>query len=103
MRNNISEKINYQLENLAGFVIYERGLKYFERGMVSNLTIEEIENSPEHILVSGEVRGDDIYVGNFIFDLKNKIFLEAECDCPFNHFCKHTVALALEFSKIIEK
>ena len=78
-------------------MIYARGVDYFNNKKISNLSLDKVEDSDRHVLVSGEVSGKDIYVGNFIFDLKKNIFLDHRCDCPYNDFCKHTVTLALEF------
>lgn len=78
-------------------MIYARGVDYFNNKKISNLSLDKIEDYDQHVLVSGEVSGEDIYVGNFLFDLKKHTFLDSQCDCPYQEFCKHTVALALEF------
>lgn len=97
MKNkNNKNLIKKVLQNLSGDLIYQRGFDYFQNKTITNLTIEIIENT-EAILVSGEVQGEDIYVCNFSFDLKTNNILEVNCDCPYNHFCKHSVALILKF------
>ena len=101
-KNN--NKIEKQLRKKAGEKVYARGVGYFNNKKIFNLTVEKFEDQNNYLSISGEVYGDDIYVGNFIFDLKKNIILDNCCDCPYVGFCKHTVALALEFNdRILNK
>ncbi|MFP3947036.1 MAG: SWIM zinc finger domain-containing protein [Archaeoglobaceae archaeon] len=73
------------LKRTYGRVIFERGLKYFEEGNVTQLVKFKDK-------LVGEVLGTDEYRTEV--DLNN---LECRCSCPYSINCKHGVAAALQY------
>ncbi|MDH5684716.1 MAG: SWIM zinc finger family protein [candidate division WOR-3 bacterium] len=78
------------IKSIAGEVIYERGVGYYEDGMVKNIL--ELGN-----VIKAEVEGSqsDRYKVKIIFSQDG---IRCSCTCPYEGTCKHIVAtlLALE-------
>ncbi len=73
-------------EKQAASDILERGVKYFRNGHVSDL--EEEENG----VWSAEVEGSDNYIVEVTLKDNDEI-KSYRCDCPYQGFCKHVVAV----------
>ena len=78
-----------EIRKFAGDIIFSRGEKYYEDGLV-----QEFEYDPETKKISAEIEGN---FGTYRIELWNKNGrLEADCDCPYDGYpCKHIVAVLL--------
>lgn len=77
----------------ASDLIYQRGVRYYNLGKVSELRYNPDENS-----VSANIVGTDIYETTLYFN-EEGIAKSYTCTCPYEFFCKHTVALMLEIEE----
>ncbi|MGZ0710858.1 DEAD/DEAH box helicase (plasmid) [Coraliomargarita sp. W4R53] len=81
---------------------YDRGIAYFDRGAVRNLTWDARRS-----LLIGEVDGsaDFAYRCRIHLDAarKSSPILSARCTCPMQRDCKHTVATLLASNKAHER
>lgn len=71
--------------------ILDRGIEYYEDGLVSNLTIEEDT-------IYAEVEGSDTY--QISIGLIGDEILEMNCDCPYarkGYNCKHMAAVLFKY------
>jgi len=75
---------NFEIQTASD--ILDRGEKYFRNGNVTAL--EEEENG----VWSAEVEGSDLYLVEIILK-KNDEIKSYSCDCPYDGFCKHLVAV----------
>ncbi len=78
---------------------YTRGLRYFQQGHVSSLSMED--DGANTVILRSTVRGSDgkiykqeIYIESFDDDYTD---IEGECSCPVGFNCKHVVAACLLF------
>lgn len=78
-----------KIKNLAGEVIYARGLDYFQSGAVAKIWMEDNK-------LFAEVFGSS---GNYKVEIENQGGkFNWKCNCPYDgHICKHVVAASLEF------
>lgn len=102
MNKNIKNRIKLksQLKNLVGNIVYQRGERYFKDGMVYDIKIKSIKNSSSEIEIAGAVSGTQDYEVSLNFNFRNQVFSDTDCNCPYEYFCKHIVALGLEFTKL---
>jgi len=86
------------LKELVGSVIYGRGLDYYNSGRVHTITALYF-SLPNKIKIEGSVLGGAYYEASVIFDFATNQFYDMDCDCPYDNYCKHSTAIALEFIK----
>jgi len=96
----IKNKLKRQLREQAGNTIYNRGVGYFKSDHVLSMEIIADDDSEQKIEVWGSVSGTDEYTASFYFNLKTNRFSAMDCDCPYEYYCKHTIALGLKFVEI---
>ncbi len=82
---------------------YQRGLDYFEAGMVLKLEYDKVDN---YFMLLSLVRGSDgkAYQQKISIILPDKemgvVSIDGECSCPVGFNCKHVVAVCLKFQMI---
>jgi len=96
LKNNLQDNL---LKNIAfNKKIYNRGQNYYRAGFVKtdsiNLSSDTVKTK---VLIAGDVDGSDTYKSCLYFDLEKSIFNKPNCDCPYGVYCKHSIALGLEF------
>ncbi len=77
---------------------YQRGLDYFNQGLVLELEITHTDNNG--IKLISEVNGNNFYPYNQAITLykhHQNLTLDGECSCPVAYNCKHVVASCLEY------
>lgn len=84
-----------RIKEIAGSSVYERGVGYFESGMVRSIT--KIGN-----IVRAEVQGSrpEPYKVKLILD---EDYVRWSCSCPYEGVCKHIVAVLLALKSRKEK
>ena len=88
MAKVLSDVSEDDIKASSGAIVFERGLEYFEGGVVSNVMFISKNE------LSGRVRGSNLYRTSLILDDDGG--LDCSCSCPYEGgFCKHSVALAL--------
>ena len=70
------------MQHIPDFIV-DRGYAYFEEDRVS---LENIDDDRILAHVTGEG-------GNYSVRVNRRILAESECDCPYEHLCKHIVAV----------
>jgi hypothetical protein len=97
----IGTDIKRALRHMAGGEIYHRGEAYYHGGYVVDWGItNDMEETA--VFVHGEVNGSDMYEVGFRYDFAGGMIEENDCTCPYNDFCKHLVALGLEFAEVVQ-
>ncbi len=77
---------------------YQRGLDYFNQGLVLELEITHTDNN--RIKLISEVNGNNFYPYSQAITLykhHQNLTLDGECSCPVAYNCKHVVASCLEY------
>lgn len=79
------------IKSNSDYVIYLRGLEYYDKGLVKNVSFDNGENT-----VSAIVKGGEKY--------KVKIFpendeIKVSCTCPYEDVCKHITAVLIYISE----
>ena len=92
--SNIKKNLQKRLRNIVEAAIYNRGLNYFNSGHVQSVSVSK---QRREFLIKGKVRGTKNYKSELIFDPKKDGFSDLDCNCPYGAYCKHSVALGLEF------
>ncbi len=82
------------LEEWAGNRIVSRGRSYRNQGRVSDLAV-----TADGTLIA-TVRGSNIYVTRV--DMTREGLPESLCTCPYEHDCKHGVAVVLEYRERVK-
>ena len=79
------------IKDFAGDIIFERGLDYYEEGMVQDFSFD-----PDKQIIRGEIYGT---VGIYTITAWNRDGdVWAHCDCPYEgNPCKHIVAVLLYY------
>lgn len=93
-------KLKSQLKNMVGNIIYQRGVRYFKDGLAYNINIQSSKNSVNKVEITAEVSGTQDYEVGLNFNFKNQSFSGTDCNCPYEYYCKHIVALGLEFTEL---
>ena len=81
------------LEEDADYLVFERGVKYYEDGKVYSVKVSEIRE-PDYVRITSSVKGSFTY--KTTIGIKNSFLADYECSCPYSldHGpCKHAVAL----------
>ena len=89
LRNNLRHTVESR--------IYSRGMGYYRSGRIQSLRVFLFASSRNKIEIRGEVTGTDDYKSSLVFDLQKKSFDDLDCDCPYESYCKHSVAIGLKF------
>ena len=84
----------HKLQELAGEAVFRRGEDYWRHGMVKDF---EFKNG----ILSGRVQGSEVHPYKVKIYFRNKNTVHPECTCPYDWgmFCKHSVALLLQWSQ----
>lgn len=85
---------------MVGNIIYQRGARYSNDGLVYNINIQSSKNSVSKLEITAEVSGTQDYEVGLNFNFKNQSFSGTDCNCPYEYYCKHIAALGLEFTKL---
>jgi len=85
------------LRNEVTSNIYSRGVGYFRAGKVKKWSTEE-DGTNGTIIVTGAVRGAELYEVVLTYDPLENVFTALDCSCPYEASCKHAVALGLAFA-----
>ena len=88
-------KLEKSLEDISGRVIFKRGCDYYESKFVESIEIFDYGN--EEIEASGIVTGTSDYTASVFFNIKSSEIVDGHCTCPYDNFCKHSVAIGLLF------
>ncbi len=92
------ENLKRQIKNIAGHIIYNRGVNYYNQGFVQSIEVKGFFEGK--IVIEGTVDGTRLYKGDLIFDVNTNKFRSFDCNCPYSFDCKHSVALALYFTDL---
>jgi hypothetical protein len=79
------------LKSNIEYVIYQRGLEYYDKGLVKNVSFDSAENT-----VSAIVKGGEKYKVR-IFPENGEIM--GSCTCPYEDVCKHITAVLIFISE----
>ncbi len=91
-----SNEMRQTLHAEVGGVIYARGLGYFRRGNVKEWSVSRDDAS--RLRITGSVAGTAMYRTTVEYDKIRRSYSELSCSCPFEHGCKHAVALVLAYT-----
>ena len=92
-----------QLKTMYSVVVFDRGKKYYQKGMVGKLKISN-HRTKEKIKITADVYGSDTYNTEMVFNFLTNRFSNSECDCPYDWGkCKHSLAVGLKFIDIWEE
>ncbi len=97
MREEDLQKIEKNLRKETDGQIFERGRGYELTGAVIDFEVEDNGNIEDALKVSGKVRGSEDYTVLLEIRKDNLEIFDSACDCPYEFFCKHLVALGLHF------
>lgn len=92
--SNVKKNLQKRLRNIVEAAIYNRGLNYFNSKYVLSMNVS---SQGRRFLIEGKVKGTKNYKSEIIFDPKKDGFSDLDCNCPYGAYCKHSVALGLEF------
>ncbi len=84
----------HKLQELAGAAVFHRGKAYWQHGMVKDCEFKDG-------ILSGHVQGSEPQPYKVKIYFRNKDTIHPECTCPYDWgmFCKHSVALLLQWSR----
>ncbi|TRZ77582.1 hypothetical protein D4R87_02410 [bacterium] len=91
---DIRENLQKNLRQNAEYMIYNRGLNYYNLGYVQSIKVSARANK---ILIEGRVSGTRDYTSKLNFDIQKDEFSGLNCTCPYGSYCKHSIALGLYF------
>lgn len=86
--SKISEKAWYYLTKNTDQIILERGLDYFDKNKIIDVSFETATGRFKFL-----IKGTKPYQTTFAIDENNNI-TQSTCNCPYQHFCKHQAAAA---------
>lgn len=100
LKKDLLKKLNAEFYDK----IYSRGKKYYAKGRVGDISVEEGRNK-QQLIIRGKVHGNRMYDVRLFFDLQTCEFETFACDCPYTNDdnCKHMVALGLKFIDIFSE
>lgn len=103
MQNVLSPIIIQQaLEDETEPQIYSRGVAYFQSGRVLQWQADD-DQEENAIMITGEVRGSEMYTVVLGFHIREAVFFNLDCSCPYGDVCKHIIAVGLTFAESLRK
>jgi len=98
------EMLRLGLEDEAVPEIFVRGERYYKSGRVIKCEAdEEFDKVGITIMVSGTVRGSRTYKVTLDINAHDVEIIDYSCNCQYESFCKHIVALGLAYADKCDK
>ncbi|MFW6264870.1 MAG: F0F1 ATP synthase subunit gamma [Bacillota bacterium] len=89
------------VKQIASTAVYNRGMRYYEKGAIVNYSVTEKKHGV--FLIKGSVRGNYYYDLNIELQIskRGQLFYNTRCTCPYDWGgeCKHVVAILIKFFK----